>query len=467
MGKQLYQAKDLKHLAFPSDAAKSVALNVLSRQFKHAPREQALATLAAVLRTPDSFTEFEEWAPLLHALRGKKQLKKPYEVHSLRREGGYQVFGRRFIQDEAMRQMSLAMMLPVAERGALMPDAHHGYGLPIGGVLATRNAVIPYAVGMDIGCRMALTVFDRPASWLTHKRHDIEKALRRYTHFGNSGGLEDIQDHPILEHPHFQDTALTRRLRGKAVEQLGSSGTGNHFVEFGTVALGEENTLGLPAGTYTGLLTHSGSRGFGAAVAAYYTRVAMDTCKLPREVQSLAWLGLDTEAGQEYWRAMNLAGLYAQACHDRIHENLQRVLGLMPLLKVENHHNFAWEETHNGQPLIVHRKGATPAAEGELGIIPGSMATPGYIVRGRGNAGSLSSASHGAGRAMSRQDARERVSRSGMMQALQQQGITLIGGSPEEAPSAYKDIATVMAAQTELVAVEGSFLPAVVRMYHR
>jgi tRNA-splicing ligase RtcB len=161
---------------------------------------------------------------------------------------------------------------------------------------------------------------------------------------------------------------------------------------------------------------------------------------------------------------MNLAGDYAKACHDVIHKNLERVMGLTAIFKIENHHNFAWKEMHDGQELIVHRKGATPANKGELGIIPGSMSSNGYLVSGLGLQGSLNSASHGAGRKMSRKDARDSITKSSMNTLLNEQKIKLIGGSVEEASFAYKDIEAVMSYQQNLVNIEGSFAPKIVRM---
>ncbi len=191
----------------------------------------------------------------------------------------------------------------------------------------------------------------------------------------------------------------------------------------------------------------------------------MDVCRLPRGAQHLAWLDMNTAEGQEYWLSMNLAGDYAKACHDVIHKKLAKAIGLKPLLKVENHHNFAWKEMQpDGEELIVHRKGATPAKLGELGIIPGSMATSGYIVSGLGNAGSLNSASHGAGRKFSRSKAKASYTGSELRKELKKAKVTLIGGGLDEAPFAYKDIEQVMANQTDLVKVEGKFTPRIVRM---
>jgi len=202
----------------------------------------------------------------------------------------------------------------------------------------------------------------------------------------------------------------------------------------------------------------------GAGIAAHYTRVAKELCKLPAEAQNLAWLSLDNAEGQEYWLAMNLAGDFASACHHHIHKRIAKALGEKPAAMVENHHNFAWKEIHDGREVIVHRKGATPAGKGVLGVIPGSMTAPGFIVRGTGVVESISSASHGAGRTMSRTRAKEMIDPAQVKQHLQQHGIDLIGGGLDEAPMAYKDIATVMNSQRELVEIIGSFTPKVVRM---
>ena len=190
----------------------------------------------------------------------------------------------------------------------------------------------------------------------------------------------------------------------------------------------------------------------------------MNTCKLPRHAQQLAWLDMNSEAGQEYWQAMTLAGDYAKACHESIHANLLKALDLKALHVVENHHNFAWKDQLNGKEVIIHRKGATPAHHGELGIIPGSMTTPAYLVMGKGVDNALFSASHGAGRAMSRQKAKESMTVSAMKKMLSSAGVSLIGGTVEENPLAYKDIETVIAAQHELVNIQGKFFPRIVRM---
>jgi len=466
MGTQKLNIKDLTVVNFPSDVARSLALNIMNRHFKHTPNEEKLKLISTVLEQPESYVGHSTLGILALKLVSKTLGNDSFNVFQLSDEPKhFDVFGNKHIETNALKQMELVMRLPIAEKGALMPDAHQGYGLPIGGVLATKNAVLPYGVGMDIGCRMALSILDLPGSYLEHHAYELKKVLHDETHFGNDGGLESRQEHDVLDHPDFQLTDLLRRLRGKAIRQLGSSGSGNHFVEFGIVSLEKSNNLHLPNGNYAAILSHSGSRSLGANIAQHYTTIAMSKCKLPREAKHLAWLDLNSEEGNEYWIAMNLAGEYAKACHDRIHKNLCDALGLSVLSRVENHHNFAWrEKLHDGNEYVIHRKGATPAAEGVLGIIPGSMTAPGYVVCGLGNESSLNSAAHGAGRKLSRQKAKNTITVSALKKVLQSEKIILIGGSPEEAPVAYKDIDLIMKSQTTLVNVEGKFHPRIVRM---
>jgi tRNA-splicing ligase RtcB len=340
-----------------------------------------------------------------------------------------------------------------------------GYGLPIGGVLATENEVIPYGIGLDIGCRMSLSIYDVPAEFIARNSYKIKMAIHEQTHFGIGKTQTTIEEHEVLDRGEFQQIELLKQLHGKAKNQIGTSGSGNHFVEVGVVELATNNKFGLDAGNYVGVLAHSGSRGLGASIANYYQRVAMDTCWLPKSAKHLAWLDLNTEAGIEYWMAMNLAGDYAKACHDVIHRKMAKAIGLKSVVKIENHHNFAWKEKQaDGRELIVHRKGATPAQAGQMGIIPATMIDPGYIVSGTGNGDSLYSASHGAGRKMSRGKAKSSITGSEVKKMLKNTGITLIGGGVDEAPMAYKNLEDVMASQTDLVNVEGKFYPKIVRM---
>lgn len=459
------QLKELSKIGYTDNVARSMAINIISKHCKYNTKEEIKQTLAHILEYPEQYKQDEIWGKLATHF-APDNINKEFTVYNLRENApNYKTYGNKYIESLAKQQMDMAMRLPVTAGGALMPDAHAGYGLPIGGVLATDNAVLPYAVGLDIGCRMSLTVFDASPKFLKRYVHQIKEALKDYTHFGINGGLHIAQEHEILDRKEFQATELLRVLHGKAVKQLGTSGGGNHFVEFGEIELFENNVMNLPAGNYTALVSHSGSRGMGAVIAKHYSYIAREVCKLPREAQHFAWLDLNTEAGQEYWLSMNLAGDFAEACHERIHINLSKALGLKALDNVSNHHNFAWEEEiAPGRHAIVHRKGATPAGKGVAGFIPGSMATAGYLVCGKGVEDSLNSASHGAGRAMSRQKAKEQFTQSALKKMLSAQGVTLLGGSVEEMPLAYKNIDKIMDLQKSLVDIHGRFMPAIVRM---
>ena len=178
----------------------------------------------------------------------------------------------------------------------------------------------------------------------------------------------------------------------------------------------------------------------------------------------MGWLELETEPGQEYWAAMNLLGDYAAANHDVIHRSVAKLLGAKIVAGVENHHNFAWKEIHDGRELIVHRKGATPAAVGELGVIPGSMGSPAFVVRGLGQPDSLNSASHGAGRRMSRKAAKEKYTWRAVQKDLEKRGIRVLSAGADEVPGVYKDIEEVMRQQSDLVEPITRFDPKIVKM---
>jgi len=394
------------------------------------------------------------------------------------------------LEQEAVMQMERACLLPVSVAGALMPDAHVGYGLPIGGVLATENTVIPYAVGVDIACRMKMTVLDIPLRDLEQKQDRLTRAIERETRFGIGSNFKDRRQHEVLD-ADWNVSPVTKQNKDRAWAQLGTSGSGNHFVEFGVFTAhgpigfvvppsggsgavppegGTTNTRALPPGQYVALLSHSGSRGTGAAVCDYYSKLAFGRrrSELPSELLRLAWLSLGSQEGQEYWAAMELMGRYAAANHALIHRHIAATLGAQVLLDLENHHNFAWKERHviGGveREVIVHRKGATPAGEGVLGIIPGSMASPGFVVSGKGNAESLNSASHGAGRVMSRKAANEKFNWKDVNRFLREKGVTLISAGLDEVPMVYKNIREVMAAQSDLVTILGQFDPKLVKM---
>jgi len=458
------RGKDIRNIGYPEGPVISVAINVMEKHYKHSTLNEALEVLKNILEQPASYTNDEILGKIADALIPKEDVEGSQLM--LNSAGvDFNVFGSEHIEQTAMHQMYTAAKLPIAVAGALMPDAHSGYGLPIGGVLATENAVIPYGVGVDIGCRMCLSIFDIDANDLHTKEKYFTRELIEATLFGSGAQFKDAEDDAVLERKEFMEIPLLKGLHGKAWKQLGTSGSGNHFAEFGVVQLTErDEVLGVDAGTYMGLLTHSGSRALGANIAAHYTKIAKEKRRLPQEAANLAWLNLNEAEGMEYWLAMNLAGDYASACHHIIHAKIAKQLGRQPLKMVENHHNFAWKEMYEGKEVIVHRKGATPAGKNVLGIIPGSMTAPGFIVKGKGVEASVNSASHGAGRKMSRTAALNSITHSALKEALQKHDVKLIGGGLDEAPFAYKDIEVVMQSQKNLVDVLGSFTPKIVRM---
>jgi tRNA-splicing ligase RtcB len=453
-------AKDFLRLGVPLGQATRRATDfvcqfVLGGGDKMRLREE----VAAIVANPSAFVDDPLRGELAKALLAAPPPPRAQPV-------SYRQWGEG-LDHEAVMQMEKACLLPVSVAGALMPDAHLGYGLPIGGVLATENAVIPYAVGVDIACRMKMTVLDLPLRDLERHQDRLTRAIEAETRFGVGATFKERRQHDVLDSD-WSVSPITNQNKDRAWAQLGTSGSGNHFVEFGVfTAHGQINDL--QPGTYVALLSHSGSRGPGAAVCDHYSRIAFAQFKdLPNELKRLAWLSLDSAEGQEYWEAMQLMGRYAAANHALIHQHLAANLGAQVLLDLENHHNFAWKETHRiggaEREVVVHRKGATPAGAGVLGIIPGSMASPGFVVSGKGNAESLHSASHGAGRAMSRKAANEKFNWKDVKRFLREQGVTLISAGLDEVPMAYKNIREVMEAQRDLVTVLGQFDPKLVKM---
>ncbi|MFO1045131.1 MAG: RtcB family protein [Planctomycetaceae bacterium] len=447
----------LRKLGVPDDCIHSAIQGIQLAAAGDLRGKQIKEQIGKVLETPSDFVEDPYFHELANQLMEAANFSRPEPI-------SYQQWGTD-IDAACQAQMRQACALPMAVGAALMPDAHVGYGLPIGGVLALENAVVPYAVGVDIACRMKLSVLDVPPTQLTDNFYRFKTALVNGTRFGIGSVHERPQDHAVMDQD-WSVCRVTREYKDKAWKQLGTSGSGNHFVEFGVLTLKERaDDLDLDAGEYVALLSHSGSRGTGAAVCDTYSSIARS--RLPKQYEDvgrLAWLSLDEAAGQEYWAAMNLMGDYAAANHHVIHRLVSKLLGARIISGVENHHNFAWKEQHGGKEVIVHRKGATPAGPGVLGVIPGSMADPAFIVRGKGNAASLESASHGAGRRMSRTAAREKYNFRAVQKDLEQKGISVLSAGSDEVPYVYKDIREVMAAQEDLVEIVGRFDPRIVKM---
>ena len=455
-------SRQLQKMGVPAGCCASAVAGVQSASKAGVLRSLDLrAKFAEIMADPQAHVNDPHFADFA---KDVLEFDLPAEV---REPVAYRTWGAQHIDEASHAQMREACALPMATAAAMMPDAHVGYGLPIGGVLALDNAVVPYAVGVDIACRMKLSVLDIPVGTLDegNKQDLYDRALEGGTRFGVGSAHERKQDHAVMDED-WAITRVTRENKDKAWKQLGTSGSGNHFVEFGRLTLSaNDEQLGLDAGEYVALLSHSGSRGTGSSVCTVYSNIARQ--HLPRKYEDfgrLAWLGLDTEAGQEYWAAMNLMGDYAAANHDVIHRLVSKLLGARIIAGVENHHNFAWKEQHGGREVIVHRKGATPAGKGVLGVIPGSMADPAFIVRGRGNAESLESASHGAGRTMSRTKAKEKYTWRAVQKDLAKRGVRVLSAGADEVPGVYKPIEAVMREQQDLVETIARFDPRIVKM---
>jgi len=373
----------------------------------------------------------------------------------------------RDIEQEAYDQLEKACELPVSVSGVLLPDAHVGYALPVGGVAALDNAVSPAFVGFDIACRMKMSVLDIQPEEFENARESFAKILDGVTSFGLGADFSDGKRyHEMLEDPRWNEIPKARELKDKAAKQIGSSGSGNHFADImvGEV-IKEKDWLPLKIGEkFVALLTHSGSRGTGYQIASHYKDIAEKKTQQEHKgiSKNYAWLSLDEPEGQEYWNAMQLMGDYASANHELIHKHFAKEAGLEVIGDYENHHNFAWEkEDEEGRRIIIHRKGATPAEKGVIGIIPGSMGTPSYLVEGLGSEESLWSSSHGAGRTMSRTQAKKVHDEAAYRQFLKEKDILTIGVARDETYQCYKDIGRVMELQ------EGELVESVAVMHPR
>jgi tRNA-splicing ligase RtcB (3'-phosphate/5'-hydroxy nucleic acid ligase) len=468
MKKLKIRAKELKRIGLNDQKLIRLACALAESNYRRDEKPTVMGLLEELLFDPNKFAGHEHFAPLVTALTEHTKatkISKPKKFRMKAEADDFAIYGREHIDQETLHQMYTAMKLPIAVRGALMADAHLGYGLPIGGVVAAYNAVMPYGVGMDIACRMCMSVFPDPPQIIESKREFLVNILIDNTRFGLAQ-FNDIGNHELMERREFRESPFLKTLQKKFYEQLGTSGHGNHFVDLGYLIV-EKHTdeLGLAPGEYFAILSHSGSRNFGSEIAKHYTAIAQKKLGLTGEGARLAWLDLDSVEGQEYWQAMTLAGDYAAANHRIIHEKLSNALGSKPLKMIENHHNYAWkEQLPDGNSLIIHRKGATPAGIGDVGIIPGNMVSPAFVVSGKGNNDSLNSASHGAGRLLSRRKAKAELSMETLKIILKKHKVELIGGAPDESPNAYKDIHQVMEAQKELVNILALFYPKIVRM---
>lgn len=356
----------------------------------------------------------------------------------------------------AYEQARHAANLPFAFHSfPIMADTHLGFGVPIGSVLATCGVVIPFAVGSDISCGMNAVKTDCMRKIRKSTVKKILSKLREvipvgFDHHSTDQEWEGFKDAP--------DVQIVREQLSSARRQLGTLGSGNHFIEIQRSSDG-----------HIWLMIHSGSRNFGYRIAETYHRKAKKLCgrwfsDIP--TPDLSFLPIESREAKEYFEAMNFAMSFARASRSlmmtRFTEIVDEILGCNFLEVHDVHHNFARWENHFGKNVIVHRKGATSAKEGEVGIIPGSQGTKSYIVEGLGNRESFMSCSHGAGRTMGRNQARRELDFDREKEILDKQNIvhSIRNVSDlDEASGAYKDIETVMASQADLVDIKVELTP--------
>ena len=357
------------------------------------------------------------------------------------------------VEPTAIQQARNLANLPfVFKHIALMPDCHQGYGMPIGGVLATQGVIVPNAVGVDIGCGMCAL----KTSLTEINIDDIKQVMSRIRElvplgFDHHDQAQDESLMPSLEQ--LPENGVVRRQYTAAKKQIGTLGGGNHFIE---IQKGSDGHIWV--------MIHSGSRNIGLKVADHYNRIASQLNERwhssVTKKMDLAFLPIETREAKDYFAEMQYCVDFAFANRKLMMENIKSAFvgvmgeGFKEIDFINIAHNYARCESHFGTNVIVHRKGATSAREGEIGIIPGSQGTKSYIVRGKGNSESFQSCSHGAGRALGRKQAQRELNLEEEICNLNEQGILhsiRFLKDLDEAPGAYKDIQVVMENQRDLV----------------
>jgi tRNA-splicing ligase RtcB (3'-phosphate/5'-hydroxy nucleic acid ligase) len=369
-------------------------------------------------------------------------------------------------EEKTLRQIETCAA--TADRAALMADGHLGYAVPIGGVVAYKDAISPSGVGFDIACGNKAVRIDMPGSELHARIATIMDDVWRTISFGvGRRNLEPIEQPAMLQkgYPGWELEA-TAPLRHKANAQLGTVGSGNHYVDLFT---DEHDRVWIGV--------HFGSRGFGHGVATWFLNAA--GAKDGMEVEPCV-IGADTDLGEQYIRAMTLAGEYAYAGRDWVCDRMAQILGAPILESVHNHHNFAWREEHGGEQYWVVRKGATPAFPGQKGFVGGTMAEPAVILEGVDSEESkqtLYSTVHGAGRVMGRREAAgifhrksgemkraPKVTQAMMQQKVRQANVELRGAGVDESPHCYKRLPEVLASHQATIRILHTLTPVGVAM---
>lgn len=367
------------------------------------------------------------------------------------------------VDEKAMRQIKNLARLPyIYHHLAFMPDVHAGMGMPIGGVMACNDVIVPNAVGTDIGCGMCAVKTNWKATDIPDHviRKEILNSIRRSIPLGNSNHRASQGEHYLPQGHDIENTIVVKERINALGKEIGTLGGGNHFIE---LQKDEENNLWV--------MLHSGSRNLGVRVWEYYNDIAHRLnermkCRIPLEA-NMTFLPADSPEFESYWKEMTYCIDFAfcnrQLMMNRIQEIMSKCLNgieFEPMINIA--HNYASKEIHYGKEVIVHRKGATLAEKGVIGIIPGSQGTASYIVEGKGNSSSFNSCSHGAGRSMSRTAAIKQLDMENEITKLEKRGIIHSIKTQEdmqEASAAYKNIETVMANESDLVTKKKKLLP--------
>ena len=361
------------------------------------------------------------------------------------------IFGR---HDEAtLAQMRNCMAVGNVVAGVVCADGHLGYAQPVGGVIAYEKQISISGVGFDIGCGNMAVRLDTPFRAIADRVGPIIKDVTRTISFGVGRTNEERVEHELFDDDEAWRESGMEDYRRKAAAQLGTVGSGNHYVD---LMRDEEGFVWIGA--------HFGSRGLGHSTATRYLKAAggKEGMNVPPAVLDEA-----SELGRRYLAAMGLAGRYAYAGREWVIERVRGIIGGNVTDTVHNHHNYAWRETHNGRDLWVVRKGATPAFPGQRGFVGGSMGDDAVIIAGldSGQArASLYSSIHGAGRLFGRKEAKRRFSRAEMDRWLAERGVMLIGADLDESPMAYRRLPEVLAEHAGTIKVLHTLRPFAVAM---
>lgn len=401
-------------------------------------------------RGTPAWCAFRDAARQEHVVAEAKAVELPPQAPQYQ-DSPLKVFGEH--EEGTLMQMRNCMGVGNAVAGVICADGHLGYAQPVGGVIAYEKQISISGVGFDIGCGNMAIQLDTPFSAIQDRVGTIIKDVSRIISFGVGRTNDERVEHELFDDSEAWKESDREDYRGKAAAQLGTVGSGNHYVDL----MRDEQGL-----VWVGV--HFGSRGLGHSSATKYLQAAggKDGMHVPPAV-----IDEDSELGRRYIAAMELAGRYAYAGREWVCERVRKLIGGNVTDMVHNHHNYAWRENHNGKDLWVVRKGATPAFPGQRGFVGGSMGDDAVIVEGVDSdeaRQSLYSTIHGAGRLFGRREAKRRFRQAEMDTWLQARGVTLVGADLDESPMAYRRLPEVLAYHSESVKVLHTLRPFAVAM---